>query len=95
MDQCACTQIRLSQETLIFLQKTTFGCLCNACLLDIENLCREVEKWKDIPLTDLKEGVHYYMEDGNWVFTALYHVLKGYCCQNGCRHCVYGFSTAR
>ena len=43
-------------------------------------------------MTDLKEGVHYYIEDGRWVFTERYHMLKGYCCENGCRHCVYGFN---
>lgn len=25
------------------------------------------------------------------VFTAKYHLKRGYCCQNGCRHCPYGF----
>jgi hypothetical protein len=25
------------------------------------------------------------------VFTEFYHILKGYCCENGCRHCAYGF----
>jgi hypothetical protein len=25
-----------------------------------------------------------------WVFTEFYHLLRGHCCKNGCRHCVYG-----
>jgi hypothetical protein len=32
----------------------------------------------------------YYIEDGNLVFTAAYHIKRGYCCQQGCRHCPYG-----
>ncbi|MEM6698445.1 MAG: DUF5522 domain-containing protein [Bacteroidota bacterium] len=29
------------------------------------------------------------MEKGRWVFTAAYHLKRGYCCGNGCRHCPY------
>lgn len=35
-------------------------------------------------------GKDYYInEEGNWVFTAEYHVKRGYCCDNGCKHCPY------
>jgi hypothetical protein len=34
----------------------------------------------------------YYMENGFMVFTEAYHLKRGYCCKNGCRHCPYGFS---
>ncbi|MGB8770876.1 MAG: DUF5522 domain-containing protein [Candidatus Korobacteraceae bacterium] len=40
---------------------------------------------------DLVEGVHYYMENGFMVFTAIYLRQRGYCCESGCRHCPYGF----
>ena len=33
----------------------------------------------------------YYMENGLIVFTEAYHLKRGYCCRNGCRHCPYGF----
>ncbi|MFQ3591843.1 MAG: DUF5522 domain-containing protein, partial [Gemmataceae bacterium] len=33
----------------------------------------------------LVEGVDYYIEAGRWVFTAAYHLKRGYCCENGCR----------
>ncbi len=39
----------------------------------------------------LVEGQHYYLEDGRWVFTALFLRERGYCCENHCRHCPYGF----
>ena len=43
----------------------------------------------------LEEGLDYYINDGgNWVFTTFYHLKKGYCCQNGCKHCPYGFKKS-
>jgi hypothetical protein len=38
----------------------------------------------------LKEGIDYYLEEGLMVFTSTYHLKRGYCCQNTCRHCPYG-----
>lgn len=40
---------------------------------------------------DLVEGEDYYLEQGNWVFTAKFLLKRGYCCRSGCRHCPYGF----
>ena len=37
----------------------------------------------------LVEGEDYYLENGLLVFTALYHLKRGYCCGSGCRHCPY------
>jgi hypothetical protein len=31
----------------------------------------------------------FYMENGLVVFTAAYHLKRGYCCNSGCRHCPY------
>jgi hypothetical protein len=31
----------------------------------------------------------FYLEDGLVVFTAAYHLKRGYCCESGCRHCPY------
>ncbi|MBX2969865.1 MAG: hypothetical protein KF803_10885 [Cyclobacteriaceae bacterium] len=31
----------------------------------------------------------YYLENGKVVFTASFHLKRGYCCQSGCRHCPY------
>lgn len=35
------------------------------------------------------KDVHYYLEEGRVVFTALQHISRGYCCGNNCRHCPY------
>jgi len=42
----------------------------------------------------LIEGEHfYYDEDGLFVFTEKYHLEKGFCCGNGCKHCPYNFEN--
>ena len=43
----------------------------------------------------LEEDVDYYIENGLYVFTAHYLLRRGYCCQSGCRHCPYGFSSGK
>ena len=43
-------------------------------------------------LHELKEGEDYYLnEEGFVVLTAKYHLDKGSCCGNGCRHCPYHY----
>lgn len=42
-----------------------------------------------------EEEPMYYIENGFYVFTAAYHLKRGYCCQNGCRHCPYGFKKKK
>ena len=37
----------------------------------------------------LKPGIDYYLEGGKVVFTAKYHLDRGHCCGNRCRHCPY------
>jgi Family of unknown function (DUF5522) len=40
----------------------------------------------------LIEGTDYYLNDnGYMVFTEKYHLEKGVCCGNGCRHCPYAY----
>lgn len=50
----------------------------------------KVSREEALPVPELKEG-DYYLEGANLVFTAAYHLSRGYCCQSGCRHCPYGF----
>jgi hypothetical protein len=38
----------------------------------------------------LVEGEDYYREGFAIVFTAKYHLKRGYCCGSSCRHCPYG-----
>ena len=45
------------------------------------------------PISVLKEGEHYYMENGFMVFTEKYHLARGGCCGNSCRHCPYNYAN--
>jgi len=52
---------------------------CYFCAMDFK---------KQIPL---EEGDYYINEEGYRVFTAQYHLKRGYCCKSGCKHCPYGY----
>jgi len=47
----------------------------------------------EYPIVDspasLVEGEDYYWEREAMVFTARYHLRRGYCCEHSCRHCPY------
>ena len=38
---------------------------------------------------DFIQGIHYYLEGERVIFTSLFHLERGQCCGNGCRHCPY------
>lgn len=41
-------------------------------------------------MNQLKENEHYYFnKNGLLVFTEKYLLERGYCCENGCKHCPY------
>jgi len=75
-------------------------CLCQACLLAA--IASEVNA-NSKPQTVLQrtqiaalgtpptpsEGQDFYMEEGLLVMTRWYLLRRGYCCDNGCRHCPY------
>lgn len=43
---------------------------------------------------NIVEGEDYYFnEDGYIVLTEKYHLEKGYCCGNGCKHCPYDYDA--
>ena len=40
----------------------------------------------------LEQGVDYYFnEDGLMVLTEIFHLKKGFCCGNGCKHCPFDY----
>lgn len=51
--------------------------------------CSEFFKMSSKADVELVEGEDYYFEDGLMVLTARYLGRRGYCCDNGCRHCPY------
>jgi hypothetical protein len=58
-------------------------CLCRSCLETLARLCRETSD------TGTVEKDFYLDENGNVIFTAAYHLSRGTCCGNGCRHCPF------
>jgi len=44
--------------------------------------------------TALIEGIHFYYDNDHYmVFTEKYHLDKGFCCGNGCRHCPFNYDN--
>jgi hypothetical protein len=42
----------------------------------------------------LIEGEDFYYNEGGYiVLTEKYHLSKGFCCGNGCRHCPYSYQN--
>jgi 2-iminoacetate synthase ThiH len=44
-------------------------------------------------VVQLVENEDYYLDHGLMVLTASYHLRRGYCCEQGCRHCPYRNTT--
>jgi hypothetical protein len=45
-------------------------------------------------MNKLAEGSDYYFnEEGFVVFTENYHLERGICCGNGCKHCPFDFNN--
>jgi len=43
----------------------------------------------------LKEDEYYFNEQGLMVFTEKYHLRRGYCCGNNCKHCPYNYKNVK
>lgn len=48
---------------------------------------------KDRSPAPLVAGVDYYWKGNLVVFTAAYHLNRGYCCGMGCAHCPYDYES--
>jgi len=76
-------------------------CLCKKCLAKkinkqiqslyhSQNLDQLIEIAKPYRIkTELVEHIDYTIENDLYVFSAWYHLKRGRCCKNGCRHCPY------
>lgn len=42
-----------------------------------------------VSMAEVKEKEDFYIENGYFVFTEAFLLKRGYCCENGCRHCPY------
>jgi len=42
--------------------------------------------------SNLSPEEFYMSADGYIIFTEKFHLNRGYCCKNSCKHCPYGFN---
>ena len=92
IQNCGCSKVELQNSTLEYLSKTRYDCLCNKCLSELDKLVeKSIALKENSKKGELTEDVHFYHENRLVVFTELFHISRGYCCQSGCRHCGYGF----
>lgn len=99
-ERCWC----MEYPAVLVVDSKLSGCLCEPCLKDrINAKIQEYvvgitpenaegnsakDLYKNLPL---KEEIDYYIENGLYVFTTWFHLKRGACCKNGCRHCPYGY----
>lgn len=93
---CWCERPTLSSATVRRLlgDLPEQRCLCQTCLEGIaanpEITWNElVRQGRQTPSAQQPREGDFYMEGGKVVFTAQYHLLRGACCESGCRHCPY------
>lgn len=93
--QCWCMEI-----PAILPLTAAMACLCKSCLIEKTNhfLAQQYQNLTTKQLVSLAkpyrqsnmiEQLDYYFENGFMVFTNWYHLKRGTCCKNGCRHCPY------
>lgn len=41
---------------------------------------------------DLDPSEFYLSPEGYIIYTEKYHLKRGYCCKNGCKHCPFGYN---
>ena len=80
---------------------TASGCRCPSCLAraiaeHIDTTIKASSHRQALALAGrfanpgvLIEHIDYTLENGNYVFSSWYHLKRGSCCGNGCRHCPY------
>ena len=46
-------------------------------------------------IQNLGKDKYYYSKEGYIIFTEKYHLKRGYCCENNCKHCPYNKEDKR
>ncbi|AZZ38304.1 hypothetical protein CIK05_05720 [Bdellovibrio sp. qaytius] len=73
---CWCLQLPLATN----IPKNFTDCLCAKCLNEFTNVKTSSE---------VSDPDFYFDTNGLMVFTESYHLKRGTCCGNGCKHCPY------
>ncbi len=85
---CWCASLTIPEELLARLppELRNKACLCRQCVAEFRQQRRQ-----STPKTVLARDF-YFDTNGMMVFTAEYHLRRGYCCGSGCRHCPFATS---
>ena len=95
---CWCHEITVPHHLLqrLAADRLEPACLCRPCLETIARLSHELDDTEAVLAESKRLALlksDYYLDDrGNVVFTARYHLKRGACCDNGCRHCPWRLS---
>jgi hypothetical protein len=94
-ERCWCDRL----PHVSFVASEFQDCLCPKCLNEAIQKsdcnrnaigkCVNTARKGAIDLQPLLEGEDYYLEGKSVVFTARFHLRRGYCCENRCRNCPY------
>ncbi len=82
---CWCATMEIPDELLarVPAEQRNRACICAECVLAFQRSRKSAG-----PAHRALPG-EFYFEDDRMVFTAEYHLRRGYCCGSGCRHCPY------
>ena len=82
---CWCANISIPEVLLarIPLEQRNRACICQDCVT------RFWQEHADTHAQSIGSDDFYFDQNDLMVFTAAYHLRRGYCCGSGCRHCPY------
>src|SRR5262245_47289909 len=82
---CWCESVNIPPDLLACVpaEARNRACVCRDCVMTFH-----VERSTTGPLA-VVPGDYYFDTGGLMIFTATYHLRRGYCCGNDCRHCPY------
>ena len=84
--QCWCASVKFPDALLeqIPPEFRNKACLCRDCVTQFHQ-----QAGKNAPARKLLPDDFYFDSSGLMVFTAAYHLRRGYCCDSRCRHCPF------
>jgi hypothetical protein len=93
---CEAAIIPVSLQHYLANEFSERSCFCRDCLsllarhaiqMDVADLIVARVRTER---TSLRENIDSYVDaQGRTIFTAAFHLKRGYCCGNGCRHCPF------
>jgi Family of unknown function (DUF5522)/Cysteine-rich CWC len=87
---CWCETVKIPAELIsqVAPELLNKACICHSCVVNFHRTQNNAINSQEILPGDC------YVENGLSVFTAAYHLRRGYCCGSGCRHCPYVSCTS-